>query len=247
MMLSSVRRTGVAVLAVVAAGMLLTACLKNNGNNTPPTPVAGLMGFNLAPDQPAVALALSGSVLTQSPLTYTSYTGAYQNIYTGSRAVEAYNAQSGGSLLASTDVSFEQGKYYSVFLVGFSNHYRNVVSTDNFDSLATTAGNAYIRYINAIADSVAAPAVTISAGGSSVLSENAPFASVSAFKAVAPGSVSIAVKNAATAIDTSRSITVEKNKVYTVLLTGVPAATTDAQRVQIRFVENGTLTAAAGN
>ena len=234
------------MLVVATAGMLLTACLKNNNNNTTPTPVAGLMGFNLAPDQSSVVLALSGSAITQTPLGYTSYTGGYQNIYPGNRNAEAYNYQAGNSLIASTGFNFEPGKYYSLYLVGYNNSYRNVVSADNFDSLATTGGNAYVRYINAIADTVGTPAVTITAAGSSIVNENASFASVSAFKAVTPGNVSIAVKSGA-AIDTSRTISVEKNKVYTVLLTGVPAATTDGRKVQIRFVENGTLTAAAGN
>ena len=240
----NLRRGLVAVLAVAAAGMLLTACLKNNDTNTPQTPVAGLMAFNLAPDQPAVTVTLSGNSLTQTPLGYTSYTGTYQSIYTGNRAVESFASQGSGSL-ASTSYNFEENKYYSLFVVGFNNTYRNVIATDNFDSLTTSQGNAYIRYINAIADTVSQPAVTITAGGSGVVNENAPFASVSEFKAVSPGSVSIAIKNG-TAIDTSRTISVEQNKVYTILLTGVPGATDDTKKVQIRFIENGTLSTTNG-
>lgn len=244
MIASNLRRGLVAVLAVAAAGMMLTACLKNNDTNTPPTPVAGLMAFNLAPDQPAVSVTLSGSNLTQTPLGYTSYTGAYQSIYTGSRAVESFASQGSGAL-ASTNYNFEENKYYSLFVVGFNNTYRNVIAADKFDSLSTAQGNAYIRYINAIADTVGQPAVTITAGSNGVVSENASFASVSEFKAVSPGSVSIAVKNGM-AVDAGRTISVEQNKVYTILLTGVPGATDDTKKVQIRFIENGTLSAANG-
>ena len=233
----------VLVLSVAAAGILFTACLKNNDTNTPQTPVAGLMAFNLAPDQSAVTITLSGNALTASPLGYTSYTGAYQSIYTGTRAIESFS-QANASLV-STSYNFEQDKYYSLFVVGYNNSYRNVVSLDNFDSLSTTQGNAYIRYINAIADTVGTPAVTITAGGNSVVNENASFASVSEFKAVSPGSVSIAVKNG-TAIDTSRTISVEQNKAYTILLTGVPGATDDIKKVQIRFIQNGSLASTNG-
>ena len=234
------------VLAVAASGMLLTACLKSNvDNNNSQTPVAALMGFNLAPDQPAVAITLSGNSLSQSPLAYTNYTGLYQNIYTGTRTVQSLNNQAGNSLLASTDFNFEADKYYSAFLVGYNNHYRHVISTDMFDSLSNSQGNAYIRYINAIADSTAQPSVTIAAGSNNIVSENASFASISGFRAVTPGSVNIAVKSG-TAIDTSRAITVEQNKVYTVLLVGVPGATDATQRVQIKFIENGTLTGSNG-
>jgi hypothetical protein len=243
--LSGLRRGIAMVLGVAAAGMLFTACLKNNDNNNAQTPVAGLMGFNLAPDQSAVVITLSGNSLTQSPLDYTNFTGAYQNIYPGDRTVQSFNAQ-GNNSLASASFNFEANKYYSVFVVGYGNNYRNIISTDHFDSLSTTQGNAYIRYINAIADSVNKPAVTISAGANSVVNESASLGAVSEFKAVAPGDVSIAVKNATAAIDTSRTITVEQNKVYTVLLIGMPGATDAAKKVQIRFIQNGALTAGGG-
>ena len=111
----------------------------------------------------------------------------------------------------STEFNFENEKYYSAFVVGVNGNYRNVVTLDNFDSLSSTSGNAYIRYINAITDSVNSPTVTISAGGSNIVNDNAAYASVSEFAAVAPGEVSIAVKNG-TAIDANRSITVEAKK-----------------------------------
>ncbi|MBS1567496.1 MAG: DUF4397 domain-containing protein [Bacteroidetes bacterium] len=241
MTLSSLRRALMAVLSIAATGLLLSSCLKNNdNNNTPETPVAGLMGFNLASDQSSVQMSISGNSLSQSPLGYTAYTGGYLTIYTGSRTIESVNTQSGNTTLASTMGNFEQNKYYSVFLLGYNNHYRHVIATDNYDSLSTTGGSAYVRYINAIADTAAQPSVTITAGGNSVVNENALFGTVSAFKAVSPGNIGIAVKSGA-AIDTSRTITVEQNKVYTVLLTGVPGATDDAKKVQIKYVQNGAL------
>jgi hypothetical protein len=141
--------------------------------------------------------------------------------------------------LDSLNYTFEKDKYYSVFVVGAKGSYRNVVSADNFDSLSATSGNAYIRFVNGITDSVNTPNVTITAG-SNVSNENAAYAGVSQFKAVAPGQVSVAVKNGS-GIDASRTITLEAKKVYTVLLTGVPGATDDT-KVQIRFIQNGTLT-----
>lgn len=233
------RRSVFSVLAIAAAGVLFTACLKNKDDNNS-VPASGLMTFNLAPDQQSVVVTLDGNVLTQSPLAYTNYTGVYQPIYVGSRTIKAY-AYPANNPLATASYTFAQDKYYSVFVVGKDSIYRNVVSVDNFDSLSATTGKAYVRYINAITDSVNLPAVTITAGSDNVVSENAAYAAVSEFKAVTPGAVNVTVKNN-NGVDASRSITVEQNKVYTILLIGKPGATDETTKVQVKFVSNGTIT-----
>ncbi len=228
--------------AIIGLAILFTGCMKKGDDVDIPS--AGLMTFNLAPDQQSVVVALSGSTVSRSPMGYTSFSGLYQNIFIGTRNVESFDYPD-ETPLASTEFNFENEKYYSAFVVGVNGTYRNVVALDNFDSLSSTSGNAYIRYINAITDSVNSPTVTISAGGSNVVNDNAAYASVSEFAAVAPGEVSIAVKNG-TAIDANRSITVEAKKVYTVLLVGMPGETDDMKKVQIRFIQNGTLTDEGG-
>ena len=240
--LSSFNRSLFAGFAVIGLAVLFTGCMKKGDDVQIPS--AGLMSFNLAPDQHSVVITLSGNSVSRSPMAYTSFSGLYQNIYTGTRSVESFDYPDSAPL-ASTEFNFEKDKYYSVFVVGANGRYRNVVALDNFDSLSSTSGNAYIRYINAITDTVNNPNVTISVGGSNVVNDNAAYASVSEFTAVAPGEVSIAVKNG-TAIDANRSISVEARKVYTVLLVGVPGETDEMKKVQIRFIQNGTLTDEGG-
>ena len=137
------RRSVMAGSVIAAAAILLTSCMKNKGDNTE-IPAAGLMALNLAPDQQSVVITLSDNLLTRIPLAYTNYTGGYQNIYIGNRPVESFDYPS-DKALATTDFTFEKDKYYSVFVVGANNSYRNVVTVDNFDSLSATSGNAYIR------------------------------------------------------------------------------------------------------
>ena len=236
--ISLILRRGVIAGSVLAvAAVLLTSCMKNKGDNTD-IPAAGLMALNLAPDQQSVVVALSNNLLTRVPLAYTNYTGGYQNIYIGERPVESFDYPS-DKPLASSNYTFEKDKYYSLFVVGANNSYRNVITVDNFDSLSATSGNAYIRYINAVTDSVNTPVVNITAGSTTIVNETATYAGVSQFKAVAPGQVSITAKNGT--VDASRTIDVAQGKVYTVLISGVPGATDDS-KVQIRFIQNGTLT-----
>ena len=227
---------------IVAGGLLLitllfTACKKSVDDNNTNIPVAGLMGFNLSPDKPSVGLAIAGSSLTNAPLGYSSFTGFYQNIYPGSREVSAFDYYSSDSAFATATGNFEANKYYSVFVLGANGNYRNLIVQDELDSMAATTGLAYVRYINAIADS-SKPAVTLTAGGTDLSSSNTAYATVSAFTGITPGELTVKVSNDST-ISTNRTITVEKGKVYTILLIGVPGSVDADKKVQIRFVTNG--------
>jgi hypothetical protein len=243
-LLSYLRRGVVPVVTIVAFGALLTACSKNKNENID-IPAAGVMAVNLAPDQQSIVVALNGNSLTNFPLGYAAYTGGYQAAYVGTRTIQAYDYPN-NSPLTTDSFTFNDGKYYSVFVIGSNGRYRNVVAEDKLDSLSASNGNAYLRFVNAIADSAISPAVTITAAGNSVVNENASYGALSEFKAVSPGEVAVAVKSGAT-VDATRTITVEANKIYTILLAGVPGATDDVQKVQIRFIQNGVLTENTGN
>jgi hypothetical protein len=235
----SVARAMVLTLsALTFTSLILTSCFKDKNNDTSNTPVAGLMAFNLAPGS-SVAFSLSGSVLNNNPLSYTAYTGGYLSIYPGQRSVEAFDSYSNrGSAIAAVDGNFEVDKYYSVFLVGADSSFKNILVADNIDSLSASSGKAFIRYVNAIPDSLTPPTVTVTAGGSNIVNAPALFAGVSEFVGVTPGEINITVKNSA-GIDAGRTITVEQKKVYTILLTGIPGSSTTP--VEIKYITNGLL------
>ncbi len=118
------------------------------------------------------------------------------------------------SPLVTSSHNFELNKYYSLFVVGIDSNYKNVITTDNFDSLSASSGKAYVRYINAITDSVNTARVTITSNGTAVVEDNAIYASVSEFEAVNAGEINIAVKSN-NGVDVNRTISVEPKKVYT--------------------------------
>jgi hypothetical protein len=231
------RKTMLASAVIVLLAGVLTACKKDQGSSTP-IPAAGLMVFNLAPDQPSVGITLSGRVLSNAPLAYTSFNGVYQSIFTGNRDIRTYDWYRDSSLTQST-TEFQDSTYYSLFLVGNKGVYQNVVVKDNLDSL-TSSDQAYIRYINAIPDSIA-PVVTIVAGGATISSNLASFTTVSGFQTVPNGDVQISVANGQS-VNASRTFPLEKGKVYTALLIGDPAAEDSSHAVQIRYIVNGTVT-----
>ena len=232
------RRLFVGLTGMIALSFLLLSCTKFNDDDDSNIPGAGLMTFNLAPDQAGIYITLSGNNLNNLPLGYTNYSGVYQAIYPGDRAVQSYSYPSDTAIAGGTH-AFSPDKFYSLFVVGANGHYKNVVTNDNFDSLAATAGKAFVRYINAIPDS-SKPLVTIAANGNNVVNDNASFSSVSEFKIIDAGDVAVKVNNN-TSIDASRNITLEQGKVYTVLLVGSPGAADTTKAVQIKFISNGTI------
>lgn len=221
-----------ALLLFGAAFLALAAGCKKNNDHNPQPQVAGLMAFNLAPDQPLTGISLSGSHLL--PLPYTSYTGGYIRIYPGSRSTASYQV-SNGNTLATTTYNYAPGKYYSLFVMGADSSYRNVVVNDGLDTLSGTAGQSYIRYVDAITDSSSS---NVTAG--SAINAQARFGDVSDFMKIAQGSTAVSISNGGN-INATRTINLQEGKIYTVLFLGNPSGTGAADSVQIRYVENGTL------
>jgi Domain of unknown function (DUF4397) len=225
-------------LFVSLLAILFAACKKDD---TPPvrTPVAGFMAFNLAPDQNAVVFSLSGNNVSNTPLAYNNYTGNYLPIYIGSRELSAFAFGTNNTLATATG-NFADSMYYSAFLIGANGNYRNVIVQDHLDTLRASAGKAYVRYINAVADSAAVPEVVLSVGGETSTTENAAYGDVSSFRQVGAGQLTATISGG-TGIAATRTITLEENKIYTLLFSGVPAAADSTQAVQIKFIQNGTI------
>ena len=172
-----------------------------------------------------------------SALTPNSYTGTYLRIFPGNRTIESFDYEANASLATASD-SFEVNKFYSVFILGTTGTYQNVIVNDNFDNL-TNAGQAYVRYINGINGSANA-GVTIS--GSSANNSPATFGTVSDFVSVTPGSTTITVSDGSS-LNINRTITTEANMVYTVLLS---SGATSSDPAQIKYIVNGKLDVASG-
>ena len=232
------RRNILLFISIVALSILFSAC-KKDLTSQQSTPAAGLMAFNLVPDNGPISITLSNNPFTTNPLAYTNYTGTYRGVYVGSRDVISYDYNS-NTQLAKSNQLFEDSAYYSLFVLGANGNFRNVIVKDNFDSLSSTSGKAFVRYINAIPDSTK-PMVTVASDDSQVFDGSASFATVTDFKGVTPGNIDVSVSNGSN-INANRTIAVENGKIYTILLSGIPNATDTTKAVQIKFIQNGSLT-----
>ena len=201
--------------------------------------VSGLMAFNLIPDSTfSIAFAFSNISLTNTPISYPSYTGNYVSINSGNQQIGLFKANP-DSLLVNTTFTFEPAKYYSAFAMGANGNYKDVIIADKVDSLPTGTGNAFVRFVNAIPDS-SKPTVTIALNGTNVVNEAAPFGTVSDFVGVTPGSISVNMDNGST-ISANKTISVGANNVYTILLVGIPGVSDTTRAIRISYILNGTV------
>jgi len=221
------------LVGLVLITLFFAACKKDDPDYNNNVPAAGVMAFNLAPDKPAIGFTFDANRLGNLPLDYTNYTGTYLAVTPGTRVVRSAEFYT-GSTIATSSANFTDSMLYSVFLLGANGNYRNLVVQDDDPLVTPVAGKAWVRYINAIPDSSAPVTVTIGTG-----SETAPFTTVSAFRQADAGQLAITVSNGGT-INASRTIAIEENRVYTILLSGLPGSADPAQAVQIRFIQNGT-------
>lgn len=225
--------TGIFLVAI-----LFGACKKSDVEKTR-TPAAGLMAFNLIPNSGGIGVAIGSNSITQQALYFNSFTGAYRPVYTGDRNLESYSFGT-GSTLAKEPHTFKDSAYYTVFVMGANDEYSNVFVEDKLESIpAEDKTKTYVRFVNAIPDSSTSK-VTISADGVDVFNSVSAFKEVSEFKEVASGDVMVKLDNEST-IDTSRTITLEKGKIYTVLLTGMPESTNTDFGIDIKFITNASL------
>lgn len=234
--LMSVLKNKFFYLSLITA-VTFSACKKDKIVSTP---VAGVMAFNLIPDstQPVVFVVDNNSI-TNSAISFNNYTGGYLPVNIGPRKLGLYQMNS-NQPLDTAFYTFENGKYYSLFAMGANGSYMTKIVSDRLDSLPTTTGNAFVRYVNGIPDS-SSQNITITANGSEVLNTNTSLGDVSGFTGIAPGDITINVNNDST-ISANKTITLEKDKVYTLLLTGMPNATDTAKAVKVHYIINGTVT-----
>ncbi len=165
------------------SAVTFSACKKED---VATAPTSHLMAFNLIPDstQPVV-FVLDNNTLANSSIAFNSFTGGYLDVFSGPRTLKLYQTNS-DSALASMSYTFQPGMYYSAFAEGANGTYTNRIVNDNLDSLPTSTGNAFVRYVNAIPDS-SSSMITVSANGSDVVGTNTSFGDVSDFTGIAPG------------------------------------------------------------
>lgn len=229
------KRTGLLIAGTFMFAMIFSACKKDEPAHIP---AAQVMVFNLVPDQDGVGVAVDNNAISNVPIPYPGYL-PYRNFYAGNRVFSSFIFGS-GQTLATTPETLRDSGYYSLFVVGGDDIYKNVITEDMIDSLDATSGKAFVRYVNGVPGD-AETTTTISADQTVLFNDANKVGTVSAYKEAAPGKISVTMSNPGATEPVSRDIDVTEKGVYTVLLIGEPQATDTARALKIRVVHQGNL------
>ena len=227
------KKMGITMASLFIAAILFSSCKKDEPAHIP---AAGLMVYNLVPDKDALGIAVDGRALFNTPLYYLNYSGNYQALYTGARKLESY-VYGTSNVIGTTDATLSDSAYYSLFVVGDDGNYKNIFVEDKLDSLPDNTGNAFVRYINAVTGTQEHN-INMSAGSDILFNEGSATGHVSNFAEVTPGDVNVIVSSEGMT-DTTRTIALEKDGIYTVMVSGMPNATDTTKAIKIRFIKNG--------
>ncbi len=203
------------ILCCVALVLLLASCLDDDDDGSmQPTPVAYVSIYHESPNAPELDVFVDDRPV--NTLEFTDYTG-YLNFYTGDRnfKINPFNA---ANALVDTTINFEDGAFYSVFIV---NNLSNVEALAVRDSASAPAtGKAKVRFINLSPD---APAFDVTPG------ENEPplflgqaFKLPSNFTEVNAEASAFEIKVAGTsdALVSISDVNLESGKFYTIIARG---------------------------
>lgn len=219
----------------MASAILFSSCKKDNPVHVP---AAGLMVFNLVPDQQGIDVTADNNRLFNTPLSYFNYSGNYLPLYTGNRTLQSY-AVGNTTTLTTNTATLADSAYYSLFIMGTDGAYKGVLVEDKLDSLPVSTGNAFVRYVNGITGEDD-HGVTIEKGSEQIFAGTNKLGFVSSFKEVTPGDISVSVSSEGSE-PVTRDIPVVKDGIYTILISGVPNDTDTSKSIKIKYIQNGVI------
>lgn len=235
--LISLKKIGLTLAAFLTFAVLFSACKKTESTRIPQ---AGLMAFNLVPDQAGIGVAIDNRSILNGPLPYTNFTAGFVGVHPGTRELTSF-VFSGGTTMETSPQNFKDSLYYSVFVMGTEGNYKNVFVEDPLDSLDATAEKAFVRYVNGVTGDDETT-VSITSESAVVFNGTDEMGKVSDFKEVTPGTISVTVTNPGRDGSVTRDLEVAKNGVYTVLVIGTPGSADEDKDVQIRMAHYGNVT-----
>ena len=211
---------------------LLTSCTREEVCPVPVTPARVSVTNALAGSQP-INFFFDHNQLNYYGIPYGSGL-EYVNAYTGSRTIDVYDTQT-SIKIATHNTTFEEGKFYSVFLTGVPTSPDFMILND--DLTQPPVGNAGVRLVNLSPD---APAVDLVIQQGPTLASNIPYKGNSNFYAVAGSNTyNIEIRQAGTSnvLTSLNNVRFRNGSLYTVALEGF-RSTTDGHILNIKIQGN---------
>ena len=229
--MKNLKRSVAALGAVCLLSLLLSSCLKSKSYPNPP--IALVSFFQASPDEPLLDLYFNNDKVNWNPISYG--TGLdYFNAYAGQRTVNFYTANTMGQLYSDT-LTLKANNVYSLFLVNTPAAPAIVVLNDTINRPA--ANTASIRFVNLSPD---APAVDL-ALNDTVQVSNKIYKGASSFIPVTGNKTytfQVRQKGTTTVLASLSNVFLTPGYVYTIMLTGLSAGTTSADKLSVYYMTN---------
>lgn len=218
---------------IIVSSLLLTGCLDNLDSPSLP-PAAYVSIFQGAPEAPAMDIFANQNRVNQTPVEYTQIL-PYSAFYPGSRNFRFSAFNSATSLLEKSFV-LKADTVYSVFVADKASGIDAILVKDIWKE--PSSAKAQLRFVHLSPDT---EKVYLELSGSSTpLVSESEFKSVSEFKELNPGNVTLKVKSKATGetLIQSGTLDLKGNRVYSLILRGLSAESTGSKKLDIQLITN---------
>ncbi|WP_256011359.1 DUF4397 domain-containing protein [Desertivirga xinjiangensis] len=201
-----------AAFLTLSSVMILSSCSKDDDDDD--MDGANIQVIHSAEGTGRVELYLDNQKVNNSAVAYAQSSG-YLRTTTGAKTAEI-KLEGSTQVVSSTNVNFESGKNYTIYVTNSGTAASTVTTSDN--TTKPTAGNAKVRFVNL---SALLSNATIMLDNSLSLSGNLAFGSTTDYSVVSAGEHNFKATAASNAnISTNKTFSVQDGKVYTIYLMG---------------------------
>jgi hypothetical protein len=229
---SIVKRKLILPACIVCMALLFSSCLKNSVSNYAP-PVSLVSFFQASPDETSLDIYFNSNKVNLSPIAYG--TGLdYFRAYSGVRTINFYTSGVMNQVFSDT-ATLKPNLVYSLFLTNKPNQPELVLLNDTINQ--PQPNTASVRFVNLSPDAPNADLVL----NNVVTVTNKAYKGFSSFLPVTGNTAyNIQVKQAGTStvLATLSNVTLNTNRVYTIIFSGLVSGTTTADQPVIYYVTN---------
>lgn len=230
---TSTRRGFLMATGFIAGSLLLTSCLDDIESPELP-PAAYVSIFQGATDAPAMDIFANQNRVNQNPVQYTQVL-PYSAFYTGNRDFR-FSAFNSATSLLEKKFELKADSVYSVFISDKTEGIDAILVKDVWEE--PTEEKAQLRFVHLSPD---AEEVYLEMSGSTTpLVSDSNFKSVSDFKELNKGNVTLTVKSSETGETLIQSGTLELkgDRVYSLILRGLKSESTGDKKLDIQLITN---------
>lgn len=215
-----IKKLMLAFAGILTIALFFSSCDKNDNEELSGT--SRIQVIHSAQGTGSVDLFVNDVKLNTSAVAYSQSSG-YLQTSTGNKTAQIRLAGS-SQVVSSTNINFENGKNYTIYVTGSGSSSGSVVTRD--DTAAPSGDQAKVRFVNL---SGLLGTASVMLDNASTVSNSLAVGSATEFQAISAGAHTVKVSSAANAsMNNTSSFTFQPGKVYTVYITGTTSLSLNA-------------------